>query len=112
MKVKIQPWIHEDKTAVNIEIPTIMVLAGKQAIINCALTSEDGSIVYASRIDMPQENYNQWGSDDLYLVNYCANYFKPPAVVDGPLTDYSKIDLLRKSPQPSGSAPAPSGSAP
>lgn len=105
MKVKIQPWSYEDKIATNIEIPTIMVLAGKQAIINCALTDDNENLVYASRIDMPQKDYVEWGSDDLYIINYCAKFFNPPVEVSGLLSEYSKINLLRKTPPASGSAP-------
>ena len=114
MKVKIQPWTYNDKTAVNIEVPTIFIMGGKKAVINCALTDENSVPIYASRIDMPKEDYDQWVSDDLYIVNYCANVFNPPAIIDGPLSGYSELytTIINQKPPPSGSAPTPSGSAP
>ena len=100
MKAKIQPWIYNDKTAVNIEVPTIIILAGQAARINVILTDENSLPVYADSMVMPKTDYDQWGTDDSCIFNFCAGRFNPPVTVTEISSEPSKINLSGPAPRP------------
>lgn len=100
MKAKIDSWTHNENTAVFIEIPTILIVAGQVARINIVLTDENGTLVYAHHVVMPKDKYDQWGTDDSYIFDYVAAEFNPPVVVTEILAEPSKINLMGPAPKP------------
>lgn len=48
--------------------------------IGYVLTDDNNKYVVGGIINVPQEIYDNWGTDDSYIVNYCLNELKLTAV--------------------------------
>lgn len=72
MKASIQPVSVLNKTASVLNILGANVRLGHYANFNYVLTDDDGTTMHHGDVTMPNEDYELWGDDDSYAMQYVA----------------------------------------
>ena len=73
MQINIQPVTIYPHVANMLQIDAVKIrnigIRGS-AIILCSYISTNGQPVSSATVDMPTHIYDQWGTDDTYVINY------------------------------------------
>ena len=73
MKIKIQPITSFLGAADTIEILNCNVVLGSYASISYRLTGAEGDALHHGHLNMPSQQYAQWGADDNFVAEFVAN---------------------------------------
>lgn len=73
-KINVQDKIITTQSTVkSVEIENLHLELNKSAIFSVKMFDENSSLVSIERVDIIGDDYNNWGSDDNYVVTFIFN---------------------------------------